>query len=117
MLHFDSFSNHLEIQAIGQGNNMCDDFPIPTVGGKFVDKTAVDLERTDRKELQVAQRRMPGAEIINMDLYSHVSEPVHSLYGRINVLHDHTLGNFQYQGVRINARLCEKSGEYANQVL
>src|SRR5512143_1110986 len=117
MLLFDSLGNHLEIQAFGQGYNMGDDFLIVPLAGEFADKTAVDLECTDRKELQVTQRRMSGAEIIDMDLKPHVAQPFHCLHGGIDVLHDHALGDFQYQGVRIYAGLGDNSGDYADKIL
>ena len=56
MLHFHSLGNDLEIQAPGQSNDVRDDLLIVSFRRKLVDKTAVDLERTDREQLQVAQR-------------------------------------------------------------
>ncbi len=56
MLLFDSLGNHFEIQAFGQSDYMRDDLLVFAASCQFVDKTPVDLERTDRKDLQITQR-------------------------------------------------------------
>src|SRR5512143_1962063 len=67
--------------------------------------------------MKVAERRMPGAEVVDMEMYPHFSQLAHRLNSSIDVFHDHALRDFQCQCVRINTGLRHKTGKLADEVL
>jgi len=62
---FDSFGDHLQMQAVGHDDDGLDDFHVLCGFGNVLDKRAVDLQRVQRKALEVGQGRITGAEVID----------------------------------------------------
>ena len=54
----------------------------------------VYLQCADWKTFQVGQRGIACSEVINGDRQSHFPELLQSLYGRLNIFHDNSLGDF-----------------------
>src|SRR5208337_644650 len=104
------------MQTVGQRNNRRDDFLIGAVRRKLVDKAPVYLEGIDREAVKVAERRMPCAEVIDMEMNPHVPQLIHHLHGSIDVFHNHTFRDFQSQMSWVNTGLPQKEGESVYQV-
>ena len=62
---FDAFGDNFEFQVVGHGDHRGGDFHVVLVVRDFVDEAAIDLDDVDREFLQIAQRRVPGAEVIH----------------------------------------------------
>ena len=61
---FHSFRHYLHLEAVGQGDDGDHHRPVIVVGGDVVDESPIDLEAVDGEALQIAQRRIAGAEVI-----------------------------------------------------
>ena len=62
---FYSFGNHAHAQVVRQKKNDFDNFLALGNFGDVVDKRSVNFECVERKAVQVAERGVSGAEIIN----------------------------------------------------
>ena len=68
---FYSFGNHAHAQVVRQKQNDFDNFLALGNFGDVVDKRSVNFECVERKAVQVAERGVSGAEIINGQAHSH----------------------------------------------
>ena len=68
-LGFHAFGDNAQSQAIGHGDDRPDQRRIACVGFKIAHKGLVDLERGERKALEIAQGRVAGAEVIDGQIY------------------------------------------------
>src|SRR5215204_536368 len=67
----------------------------------------VDLQRVDRKSLQVVERGVAGAEVINRDADSHQLQLVQLLDRLLRIFHDRTLSQLELEPTRIEVRLLQ----------
>ena len=61
---------------------------------EVADKRAVNLDRVHSQALQVSQRRMSGAEIVERDTAARVAQSIHEPRGLIDVVERRGLGDF-----------------------
>ena len=61
----DPFGDHLESQAFRQRDDCLRDRSVVRIGGDVLNEGLVDLERLDREALEVKQRRIAGAEVVD----------------------------------------------------
>jgi len=66
-LGFDAFRHHGQAEAAGQRNDGAHDGGIVVVARDVMDERAVDFQAVNGKSLQVAERRVAGAEIVHRD--------------------------------------------------
>src|SRR5215210_713658 len=71
------------------------DCSVVRVRGDLADKGAVDLERVQRKMLQVAEGRVPGTEVVHGEVQPHGPERVKGLGAFLVVIHQHALRELQ----------------------
>ena len=71
----------------------------------LADEGPIDLDLVEWETAQIAQRRIAGAEIVERDANAEVSQPMQAGDHRLGVLHEHTLGDFQFEAVRRETRL------------
>src|SRR6476469_7616722 len=64
-------------------------------------KGAIDLEDIERKGVQITQRRISGAKVINAELNLTLPQLLKHHTGKLRVLHDHTFSNLQLESLRI----------------
>jgi len=67
LLGLDPLGHDLEPQAVGQRDGAGDDRRVAVVVSEAGDERAVDLEHVQGKIVQIAERRITGAEIVNRD--------------------------------------------------
>jgi hypothetical protein len=60
-------------------------------------KAAVKLEGVHRQQLQVAERGVAGAEIVDRQTHAQAAQGFQALDRTLRVLHQHGLGDFQFQ--------------------
>src|ERR1051326_8267142 len=61
--------------------------------------------------LEITQRRITGAEIVDRDPDAQASNRTESFYGRVGIFHDRGFGYFQFQTLRIQPP-CAQSFDY-----
>ena len=57
----------------------------------------VDFERVDGKFVQVAERRVAGAKIVEIDLHAEVAKAVEHLRRLSRIVHERRFGDFEPQ--------------------
>ena len=72
----------------------------PSCSGEFVDEAAVDLDLVERKALQVAQRRIAGAEIVQRDPHPDRAKLMQDGERRLVIADQHRLGDLKLQPAR-----------------
>ena len=68
---------------------------------------AVDLEGVEGEPVQVAERRVAGAEVVQVQLDPQLLQPVEQARDRLRALHEDALGDLELQGRGVDARLVE----------
>ena len=63
----DPFGGGLDAERVGELGDRADDRARALAGEQVLDEAAVDLELVEREALQIAQRRIAGAEIVERD--------------------------------------------------
>src|SRR4051812_1779594 len=61
----DALGRHRQAERVTQSHDRGDDRGVVGIVTEAVDEGAVDLEGVDRQRLQVAERRMSGAEVVD----------------------------------------------------
>ncbi len=69
------FGDDGDAQAVGQGDHGLDDRPVglPVETG---DERPIDLDRVEWQVLEVGQRRIAGAEVVEHEPDAHVAQPM-----------------------------------------
>ena len=75
----------------------------PRVGLEVGDERDVDLERVDREVLQVRERRVAGAEVVDRDREAFVAQLVQHLADRVEVVQQARLGHLELDPRRLAA--------------
>ena len=63
------------------------------------DERAVDLQRAHRKALEISERRVPGAEVVDGNAYPRVAQCLELRCHDRGVLDEHRLGQLENQRV------------------
>src|SRR5215470_6800323 len=71
----DAFGDHLDVQMARHGDDGTHDGEVAQVGHQVAHEGAVDLEGVDAPALQVGEARVPGAEIVNGNVYTELAQP------------------------------------------
>ena len=103
-LGFDALGNDLKAQALGKLDDGADDRLVTGVFADTGDETAVDLQLLDGKHLEVAERGIAGAEIVDGQLDAQIAQTFENILAAFN-RHDHRFGQFQLQALRRQAGL------------
>src|ERR1700722_9870309 len=114
---FDAFGQGLESESLSQldqGANQSSGLRRVSHGR---DEGTVDLESVDRELLEISQRRVAGAEIVdgNPDAYSLESGQTRHDGG--NILHDGGLGDLNDQRSRLEARRLQRARYILDQLI
>src|SRR5690606_1289132 len=75
---------------------------------QILDESAVDLERGNREALQIDQRRIAGAEIVDRDAHAAGRNFSQNLFGMLGVGHQDAFGDFQHQLVAVEPGQLER---------
>src|SRR3954471_10106250 len=101
------FRHHLHVQALRQREDGVDDLQRLLGLADALDEAAVDLQGVDGELVQVGERRVAGAEVVEVDAHSHRPELGHVARDLRVLFHQQRLGHFQPQGARREARLAQ----------
>ena len=104
----DSFGDHAGVERSGQRQDALDDGR--TVGEQqALHERAVDLERVDRKLVQVAQRRIAGPEVVEIDFHAEVAQLAEQLRGLVGAVHQRGLRDFEAEVARLQSGAAERA--------
>ena len=91
----ETFGGRMHAETSGEGHNGSHDLCIAVVFADSADKGAVDLQGVCGQSVEVAQGRVAGAKVVEMELDPGAAQLLQLEYGRIGILHDHALGDLE----------------------
>lgn len=108
-LGFDAFGHHAQPQRARQRHHGAHHggAGAALVGGggsERGDKAAVDLEREQREAVQVAQRRVAGAKVVQRQRHAVAAQLIEQVAGALGVVDQGAFGDFQAQARGRQAR-------------
>ena len=83
----------------------------------IVHEGLVHFQDVDREALQVAERRVPGAEVVDGEGHAQLLEGQHPGDDRLGVLDEDILGDLEHQGVGVEFRLLQRLGHITDQAV
>src|ERR1051326_2739023 len=95
--HLDAFRDDFEAEGVGHGDDGGDDGGAVRVGVDVADEGLVDLERVDREALEVGERRVAGAEVVERDADAELLQLREDPQRDLGRLHRRRLGDLQLQ--------------------
>src|SRR3569623_3386898 len=101
---FDPFRHHVEFEAACHGNDGGDDGGIVLIGLDVADEGAIDLEGANGKTLEIAQRGIASAEVVDGETYSDAVQRSNVVARRFIAVQQYTLCYLQLQQVRLQPR-------------
>src|SRR6185437_4094095 len=117
----DSFGNHLDMQMARHGDDGTDNRKIAHVRDQIAHEAAVDLQVVHAPTLQIRQARVPGAEVVDGDADSELTQPCNRFLvglarAPFTALEDRTLGKLELQELRIHVVRLRQHGDGGRQV-
>ena len=113
-LAFHAFGQRGELQGFREVDDGDRDGPVVGIGTQVVDERTVDLEFVDRIALQIAQRRIAGAEIVDRDFHAERAQSrqrgTHDL-----LVHQQAFGQFEFQVAAFEAGLLQHAFHIGHQ--
>jgi hypothetical protein len=103
----DALGDHLQPEAPGQGQDGPGDGNILRVAGQILDEATVDLQGIDGQALQVAERGIAGAEVIDRHPDAELAEFAEGLHRRGQVLDQQAFGDLHLQEARLQSDPCQ----------
>src|SRR4051794_1432615 len=76
----DALGDDLEVERAGEVDDHADEARFAPAGGQAVDERLGDLQRVQRQRMQVRQRRVACAEVVEGDLHAELAQLVEALY-------------------------------------
>ena len=102
-----AFRRDGQAQRVPQRDDRGRDRRVVGIGGDVPDEGAIDLQRVQREVLEIAERRVAGAEVVDRKVQPHGAQGVQGVGALLLVVHQHRLGELQPQPARIQPRLPE----------
>src|ERR1700761_5348444 len=96
-LGLDAFRDGFNLECLGEGEDRGDDGIGSLRFGDLLEEEAVDLDDVDGQTMEVTERGVTGAEVINGDAHSELFEAVHLAHGLFEVGEQKRLGEFQFE--------------------
>ncbi|MNR32798.1 hypothetical protein D3C85_1504170 [compost metagenome] len=94
---FNPFGDNVQVQALAQADDAADQPGIVVVAAHLADKRLVDLQHIDGEFLQIAEARIPGAEVIDGQAHTQLLDRLQGDDRGVDVAHQHAFGDFQFE--------------------
>ena len=94
---FYAFGNGAQAQAVGQRDDGVHNRFVLVVHREALHKGLVYLELVNLKSLEVAQRGITGAKVVDRERHSQCLEAGNLVHREARVLHGHAFGEFELQ--------------------
>src|SRR6185369_4228339 len=91
-LRLDTLGNHRQIERVAQVDDRAYDRRVVRILADVGDERLINLQRVDRKPLQIIERRVTRAEVVDRDADSHQLQLVQFLNRLLRIFHDRALG-------------------------
>ena len=101
---------------MAEGDDRAGDGGIVGAAGDVADEAAVDLELVNRQLLEVAERRIAGAEVVDGQADALLLEQAEGLDGTLGVLHDKGLGDLQFEIIRAESADLQRTLDRGHQL-
>ena len=111
----DALGDDRDVHRARHRHDRPQDVAVALVLGDAGDELAVDLDRVDREALDVVQRRMAGAEVVEHQPHAEVLEVLQHGRRRGGLLHQDALGQLEPQPLGRHAGLAQDAGELVGQ--
>src|SRR5680860_124641 len=108
---FHAFGDYFQTQALGQRDGRASNGHVVGLVRNAIHKRAVDLKTSKRKALQITERRVAGAEVIDTEPDAHRLEFEQQLARPLGILHGHALGNFQLERMGVQTCVVQRRGD------
>src|SRR5262245_20332606 len=95
LLRLHALGDDLELQAVREPDDRERDHRVFRVGGDVAHEGVVDLERVDRKALEVGKARVARAEVVDGDLHPRVLQPAQRARRALGIAHQQRLGELE----------------------
>ena len=102
-LRLDALGDDFHRQAVRHGDHGTGDGQVVTTVWQVPDEGAVDLEDIDREFLEVGERRIAGAEVVDRQANPQRAQRFEQRGGFDHVLHDRRFGDFEFEHRGIDA--------------
>lgn len=97
LLGLDPLGDYFHVQAVCHGDDGPGDLRILFAVGQAVDEAAVDFQHIDGELLEVIERRVTGAKIINRDAQPEFFQLGQGLQGVGDIAHQDAFGQLQFE--------------------
>ena len=91
----DPFRDHRHPEGLAQGDDGPDDLGVLPRCAERADERAIDLERVQPEALEIAERAVPGAEVVHLHLQAELLEPLQDPDALFGLGHDGGLGDLE----------------------
>src|ERR1700687_1252041 len=95
LLGLDALGDDLDAEPLAEHEDGLDDLDLAVVGGHRLYERAIDLERVDRQLVQVAERRIAGAEVVDSQLNAQRAQALEAVHGGHAAADEHALGELE----------------------
>src|SRR5207253_531606 len=115
-LRLDALGDHANVQRLAHRDHGRNDCSVASSALDVVNERLIDFQSIDREPLQVIERGMSHAEIIDRDAHSEILEIEKNLGGQVRILHGGALGDLDFQETRIEARTLNGVADHGDDV-
>src|SRR5690606_17655048 len=110
------FGDHFQPETLSEADDRPADDRRVGILGHSGDEAAIDLEQMQRKPLQVTERTVTRAEIVQRQAYTEVGDLLQRGHHRIAVLHQQGFGDLQHQPGRRQPRFVQYRDQAVGEV-
>ena len=106
-----ALGDHGDAERVAEVDDRLDDRRVLACRGRARRRSPVDLDRLDREALEVGQRRVAGAEVVDGEVQAEAAQVAQGDRRRLDVGEQRGLGDLQPQRVGGDAGLAEDVGD------
>ena len=112
----DPLRHRQQVERVGHLQDRARQRVAARVAPELLDRGAVDLEQVDRVALEVAQRAVPGAEVVDRESEALLAEAGDGLGGAVALVDEHGLGQLEHHRLRIDVVLVDERDDALDEV-
>ena len=112
-----AFGDDLHAEIVRQGHHRAQDHRLAALRGGVVDEGAVDLDRVEGEALEIGQRRITGAEIVQCEAGPEIADARQDLRRIFRILHHQALGQFELETTPAHIATRQHSFDVVQQVV
>ncbi len=113
---FDALCDDGELEGVSEREDRAHDGRVVSVFAQALHERPVDLDGVDGEAIQVAERRVPRAEVVQADVHPQGSEGGHGLDDLVDAVDQHALGDLEVQQLRRNPGFVDRVHDRSNRV-